>query len=60
MLAYIMAIQKAFIEKYGFAENPDKPGTPLEVPDGEYPMTIKGRRDKIRIEDGKIFCRNFD
>ena len=54
MTTYIQDIQKAFIEQYGLEENPDKPGIPLNVPDGEYPMEIDGKTDKVIIENGKI------
>ncbi len=60
MTDYIREIQRQFITVYGYAENPDKPGLPLDVPDGEYPMTIEGKLDKVRIEDGKISCCNFE
>ena len=59
MTEYIREIQKRFITEYGFAENPKKPGLPFDVPDGEYPMIINNRLDKIRIENGKISCCNF-
>lgn len=56
---YIRKIQKQFIKKYGFKENPSKPGVPMNVSDGEYPMTIKGKLDTVRIVDGRIHCCNF-
>ena len=58
--AYIQEIQRQFIEVYRLPENPDKPGLPLNVPDGEYPMTINGKLDHVKIENGKINCCNFD
>lgn len=61
MTSYIVAIQRQLIDQYGFPENPDRAGTILgDVPDGEYPMTIEGRLDHVRIKDGKISCCNFD
>ena len=60
MTQYISAVQKGFIEQHGFSENPEKPGIPLDVPDGEYPMEIDGKTDKVKIENGKINCCNFD
>jgi len=47
------------VSKYGFEENPEKPGVPIGVPDGEYPMEINGRTDKVIIEKGCINCCNF-
>ena len=59
MLEYIGQIQRQLIAQYGFSENPDKPGVPLNVPDGTYPMTINGKVDNVRIDKGRIFCCNF-
>ena len=60
MTDYIREIQRQFIEVYEFPENPEKPGLPLNVPDGEYPMTIDGKLDLVKIEGGTINCCNFD
>jgi len=61
MTSYIDAIKRQLIDQYGFPENPDHAGTILgDVPDGEYPMTIEGKLDYVRIEGGKISCCNFD
>lgn len=61
MLSYIAAIQKQLIAQHGFKENPAKPGVPLgPVPDGEYPMTIEGKLDNVRIKNNKINCCNWD
>ncbi len=60
MMDYIRKIQTAFIVQHGFTEHPDKPGLPHHVPDGEYPMTIYGKVDNVRIVDGRINCCNFD
>jgi hypothetical protein len=60
MLEYVQEIQRQLITVYGFAENPQMPGLPMDVPDGAYPMTIEGKRDNVTIENGKINCLNFD
>lgn len=60
MTDYIREIQRKFVSQYGFAERPNAPGLPVDVPDGEYPMTIDGKLDHVRVEDGKISCCNFD
>ncbi len=60
MLEYINEIQRQFITTYGFAENPDKPGLPLDVPDGYYPMIINRKLDHVRVANGNISCCNFD
>ena len=58
MTDYIHEIQRLLITKYGFKAGDN--GCPQDVPDGEYPMTIKGKRDNVRIVDGKISCCNFE
>lgn len=60
MTDYIKKIQKKFITQYKFKENPNSPGLPMDVPDGEYPMKIDGKLDNVRIENGKIHCCNFE
>lgn len=60
MIEYIAEIQRQFIETYGFAENPEKKGVPMGVPDGTYPMIIGGKLDIVRIENDKIHCCNFE
>ncbi len=60
MTDYIREIQRQFVEVYGFEEHPDKPGVPRHVPDGEYPMTIEGKLDHVKVEKGKINCCNFE
>jgi hypothetical protein len=56
MTEYIREVQRQFITVYKFAENPEKPGLPKHVPDGEYPMMIDGKLDRVRVTDGKIHC----
>ncbi|HSX23225.1 MAG TPA: hypothetical protein VLE97_10680 [Gaiellaceae bacterium] len=60
MTSYIREIQRQLVCQYGFAERPDAPGIPADVPDGEYPMTIDGKLDHVRISGGKIHCCNFE
>ena len=60
---YIEEIQMQFVEVYGFKANPDQPQfvRPAEnPPDGEYPMTIEGKVDFVRIIDERISCCNFE
>jgi hypothetical protein len=56
MIEYISKIQRALIDQYKFQENPERLGLPMNVPDGEYPMEIDGKLDRVRIKDGRIFC----
>jgi hypothetical protein len=60
MTEYINEIQRQFIEVYHYPENPDRPGCPVGVTDGEYPMMIEGKVDKVLIKDDKIYCCRFD
>lgn len=60
MLDYITEIQRKLIEQYDFPENPDKPGLPMGVTDGDYPMEIDGKLDHVKVINGKINCCNFD
>lgn len=60
MTAYIDEIKRQFIEVYDFEEHPDKPGVPVHVPDGDYPMTIDGKLDHVKIVNGRIDCCNFE
>ena len=60
MTSYIREIQRQFVSHYGFDERPDAPGVPVAVPDGEYPMMIEGKLDRVRIQAGKISCCNFE
>ena len=58
-IEYITEIQRQLIDKYGFEENPEKPGLPIGVPDGKYPMKIEGKIDNVTVEGGFINCCNF-
>lgn len=60
MTDYVREIQRQFIDVYGYQSRPDMPGVPSGVPDGEYPMTIEGKVDRVRIVEGKIQCMNHD
>ncbi len=52
MTLYAAEVQRQLITKYGFRENPDKLGLPVDVPDGEYPMEIEGELVDVRVEGG--------
>lgn len=54
MTEYIREIQRQLIEIYGYQEDPDKRGVPMDVPDGEYPMTIDGKLDQVKVVNGSI------
>jgi hypothetical protein len=70
MTDYIREIQRQFVEVYNFPRRIDPPGSPWHgmpdivpaegaVPDGEYPMTIEGKLDRVKVKDGYISCCNF-
>ena len=62
MTNYINEIKKQLRDTYHFVPKSEVGGEPLfdNVPDGEYPMTIEGKLDKVRIVNGSIHCCNFD
>ena len=58
MTEYITEVKRQMIEVHGFKVGSN--GCPEGVPDGTYPMTIEGKVDRVRIEDGIIKCCNFE
>jgi hypothetical protein len=63
MTDYILEIKKQFRDVYGFKPNSRSTSQePLfdDIPDGEYPVVIDGKTDKVIIKDGKINCCNFE
>ena len=58
MTQYIDKIQNKLVSQYGFV--PDVRGLTQQVPDGEYPMEIDGRLDRVSIEGVMIHCGRFD
>ena len=58
---YIKEIKRQFYKKYKF-----KPSRIVgddycfdDIPDGDYPMKIKGKIDYVKIIDGTIECCNW-
>jgi hypothetical protein len=64
MIAYIQAIKRQFRDVYHFVPayqfGEDLIFDEGQIPDGEYPMTIDGKLDKVEIREGKIYCCRFD
>jgi hypothetical protein len=67
MTDYIREIQRQFVEVYGFPRRvfpahvvPSIMPAEGSVPDGEYPMTIEGKLDRVRVKNGCISCCNHD
>lgn len=59
---YVLEVKKGFRDIYKF--KPNSRSTPQEplfdnIPDGEYPMKIDGRIDKVIIKNGAIYCCDF-
>ena len=62
MTDYIREIKKQLRDKYGFKPSRIEGGEPCfeNIPDGDYPMTIDGKLDHVKITNGGISCCNFD
>ena len=60
---YIKEVKRQMRDKHGFkpiASSTDEEPIFCDIPDGEYPVTIRGKLDHVRIKDGMIDCCNFD
>ena len=61
MTDYIRAVKRGLRDEHGFKPIGGTEEDPLiDPPDGEYPMTIEGKLDRVVIENGTINCCNFD
>ena len=64
MTSYINEIKRQFRDIYKFKPTGGTREEPLFadglIPDGEYPMTIEGKVDRVCIVNGTINCCNFD
>mgnify|MGYP001592681393 CR=1 FL=1 len=62
MDSYITEIGHQLRDLYKFKSVPDNINkcSILGIPDGEYPMVIRGKLDRVCIVNGKIDCFNFD
>lgn len=61
MTDYIREIKRQFRDVYHFRPQGGTDDDPifLNIPDGEYPMTIEGKLDRVRVKNSKISCGNF-
>ena len=61
MTDYIKEIKRQFRDVYGFTPLPGSTDQEVlvDVPDGEYPMTIEDKLDCVRIVRGTVNCCNF-
>lgn len=65
MTGYAREILKAFRDQHGFTPTGGTDDEPTfadgTIPPGEYPMTINGKVDRVRLNDKyQIKCCNFD
>lgn len=64
MLEYIRQIKIKFRDQYKFKPARTEGTEPVfavgQIPDGEYPMKIDGKLDKVKVINGAINCCNFD
>ncbi len=64
MIGYIQEIKRQLRDVYHFAPQREYGGEIIfaenQVPDGEYPMTIDGKLDKVEIRAGLIYCCRFN
>lgn len=62
MTEYIEAVLRGLRDEHGICPTGGTEEAPLfeSVPDGEYPMTIDGRVDRVKTEDGNIRCCRFN
>jgi len=62
MTDYIQAIKRQLRDVYSFTPlvgSTDDEPLFADIPDGEYPMEINGKTDRVRIKSGSISCGNF-
>lgn len=62
MIGYINAVKRGFRDQHNIKPTGGTDHEPLfeHIPDGEYPMVINGKLDRVRMVDGFINCCNFD
>lgn len=60
MLEYIRAVKRALRDQHGEIPSGGTEEDPLfsGLPDGDYPMEINGKIDRVVIRDGKVHCGN--
>ena len=63
MTEYIKEVKRQFRDVHGFTPSERSTKDKLvfdNISDGEYPMTIDGKLDHVRIKNGEISCCNYD
>jgi len=62
MLQYVAAVKRGFRDVHGFTPSGGTEHEPLfnNIPDGEYPMEIDGKLDRVRLIDGRLSMCNFE
>ncbi len=61
MTEYTKAVKRGFRDQLNMTPTGGTEEDPLfnSIPDGVYPMTIDGKIDNVRIQDGGIICGKF-
>lgn len=64
MRDYEREVKRQLRDVYHFAPVAvDIDGEPIfsddQIPNGVYPMTIADQMDRVRVEEGRIYCCNF-
>ncbi len=58
MTEYVKAIKRALRDQHSFrplaGSTDDDPK--LDVPDGEYLLNIDGHDERVKIENGRLYC----
>lgn len=62
MTEYIREIKRQLRDVYKFQPSGGTERDPIfdSVSDGEYPMTIDGKLDRVRVVNGRFECCNFE
>lgn len=60
---YVVKVKRQLRDKYGFTPSrvvgDDEPYFG-KIPDGEYPMTIDGKLDRVKVINGKFSLCNWE
>ena len=62
MMEYIREVKRQLRDQYKFKPTggTKEDQTFDHIPDGVYPMLVRGRMDKVRIEGDRIICGDRD
>lgn len=62
MTEYVREVKKQLRDKYGFVPDRTVGDEPCfdHIPDGDYPMTINGKLDRVKVVNGRFVVSNLD